>query len=69
MVFVHESGQEFPWGGLVVLWDIYDFLALHDRYFGVVDGLCSADLVCDNWTVPDLVLLDGLFLSLCRRPS
>ena len=54
--------------GLVVLWDPYDFLDLYDGYLGAIYGFCYADVIGGNWTVYDLVLLDGLLKGLCRRP-
>ena len=61
VVFVHKREQGYPWGGLVVLWDPSDCLALYDGYLGAIDGFCSADVIGGNRTVSDLVLLDGLF--------
>ena len=45
----------------MVLWDTYDCLALYYGYLGAIDGLYSADVIGGNWTVSDLVILDGLF--------
>ena len=28
-----------------------------------------SDVVCVNWTVPDLIILNGFFCGLCRQPS
>ena len=60
MVFGHKRGQGYTWDGLVVLWDPSDFLELYDGYLGGLDGFCSSDVIGGNWTVSDLVILDGL---------
>ena len=69
MVFGHKRGQGYPWDGLVVLWNPSDFLALYDGNLGVRYGFFYADVISDNRTVPDLIILDGLFKGLCERPS
>ena len=61
MVFGHERGQRYPWDGFVVLWGTSDFFAFYGSYLGSIDGFCSADVVCGNFKVPDLVLLGNLF--------
>ena len=45
----------------MVIWDPSDCLDLYDGYLGVIDGFCSSDVIFVNCTVPDLVLLGGLF--------
>ena len=69
VVFGHKRGQGYPWGGLVVLWDPSDCLALYGGYLVNIYGFCSADVIDGNRTVSDLILLDGLFKGLCGRPS
>ena len=69
MVFGHKRGQGCPWDGLVVLWDPSGCLALYDGYLVSIDGFCSADVIGGNQKVSYLVLLDGFFYGLCRRPS
>ena len=54
-------GQGYPWDGIVVLWDIYDCLALYDEYLGAIDGFFSADIIGVNLKASGLVLLDSLF--------
>ena len=44
-----------------MLWDTSDLFALYGGYVGDIDGFCSANVVCGNWTVTYLILLDGLF--------
>ena len=55
VVFGHERGKRYPWDGLVVIWPPYEFLAFYDGYLGDIYGFCSTDVVCGNWTVPDLI--------------
>ena len=61
MVFEHERGQGYLWDGLVVLCDPSDFLALYGLYLRAIYGFWSADVVCGNWIVPDLVISERLF--------
>ena len=61
VVFGHNRGQGYAWGGLVVLWAPSDCLSLYGRYLGGIDGFLSADVIGGNRTVSDLVLLDGFF--------
>ena len=61
VVFGHKRGQGYPWDCPVVIWDPYNFLTLYNGYLGAVDGFCSADVIGGNWTVSNLVLLDGFF--------
>ena len=61
VVFVYERGEGYSLGFLVVVWSPSDFLALYSGYLGGIDGFLSAYFVCGNWTVPDLIILNGLF--------
>ena len=61
MVFGHKREQGYPLYGLVVLWDPSVCLDFYDGYLEAIDGLYSADIIGGNWTVSDLVLLDGFF--------
>ena len=71
MVFVHDRGQGHPWGGLVVLWYPYYFLALYDDYMEAIDVFCYADVLCDNWKVPGWLFLTAYFKVCvdCHPPS
>ena len=60
-MFGHERGQGYTWDVIVVLLDSFDCLALYDGHLGATDGLCSADVICGNQTVPNLFLLDIFF--------
>ena len=61
VMFGHERGQGYTWDVIVVLLDSFDCLALYDGHLGATDGLCSADVICGNQTVPNLFLLDIFF--------
>ena len=69
MVFGHKRGKGCPWGGIMVLWDTSDCIALYYGYLGAIDGFYSADFIGGNQTVSDLIILDGLFSGLYRWPS
>ena len=57
----HKRGQVYSLDGFVFLLDPSDFLALYDGYLGAIDGFCSSDVICGNWTVTDLIILDSFF--------
>ena len=59
MVFGHERGKEYTWDGLVLIWDISDCFALYDGYLGAIYGFFSDDVICGNWKITDLIILDG----------
>ena len=59
MVFGHDRGNGYPWDGIVVIWDPYDCFALYDGYLGAKYGFFSCDVICGDWTVPDLIILDS----------
>ena len=45
----------------MVIWAPFCCLDLYDGYLATIYGFCSADVMVDNWTVSDLVLLDVFF--------
>ena len=61
MVFGHKRGQGYPWDGIVVLWNNYDFLDFYDGYLGDIYGFYYDNVIGGNQAVSDLVLLDGFF--------
>ena len=61
VVFGHERGKGYPWGGIVVIWDPSDCFDLYDGYLAAIYGFCSADDICGNWTVTYLILIYGFF--------
>ena len=61
VVFGHDRGKGYPWDGLVVLWYPSDCFALYGGYLGAIYGFFSDDVICGNWAVPDLIILDGFF--------
>ena len=61
VMFGQTRGQGCPWDAFLVLWDPSDCLALYHGYLGAIDGFWSDHIIGGNWTVSDLVLLDGFF--------
>ena len=47
-----------------MLWHPYDYIDLYCGYLGPIDGLCSVDVVCGDWSVPDFIFKRILLVSM-----